>query len=170
MPTGSSLEKGKPGTAYNICTGTRFSIKEILDMLIDISGVKVEVRTDKGRLRPSDVPLLQGDNSLFTGDTGWKPEIPMEKTWPIFSNSGGPARAGADRRTERQIMKALVTGASGFVGGYLVSRLVAERGRGPRSRCCRLEDDEAPAKVTAPAHSRSTASCFRRDFPKKAPR
>jgi GDP-4-dehydro-6-deoxy-D-mannose reductase len=75
-----ALEKGKPGTAYNICTGTRFSIQEILDMLIDISGVKVEVRTDKGRLRPSDVPLLQGDNSLFVGDTGWQPEIPMEKT------------------------------------------------------------------------------------------
>ena len=49
-------------------------------MLIEISGIKVEVRTDKGRLRPSDVPLLQGDNSLFVGDTGWKPEIPMEKT------------------------------------------------------------------------------------------
>jgi len=75
-----ALEKGKPGTVYNICTGTRFSIKEILDMLLEISGVKVEVRTDKGRLRPSDVPLLQGDNSLFTGDTGWEPEIPMEKT------------------------------------------------------------------------------------------
>jgi GDP-4-dehydro-6-deoxy-D-mannose reductase len=75
-----ALEKGKPGTAYNICTGTDYSIREILDMLIDISGVKVEVRTDKGRLRPSDVPLLQGDNSLFSGDTGWKPEIPMEKT------------------------------------------------------------------------------------------
>jgi len=75
-----ALEKGKPGTAYNICTGTSFSIREILDMLIEISGVKVEVRTDKGRLRPSDVPLLQGDNSLFCGDTGWKPEIPMEKT------------------------------------------------------------------------------------------
>jgi len=75
-----ALEKGKPGTAYNICTGTSFSIREILDMLIGISGVKVDVRTDKGRLRPSDVPLLQGDNSLFSGDTGWKPEIPMEKT------------------------------------------------------------------------------------------
>jgi len=75
-----ALERGKPGTAYNICTGNDYSIREILDMLIEISGVEVEVRTDKGRLRPSDVPLLQGDNSLFAGDTGWKPEIPMEKT------------------------------------------------------------------------------------------
>jgi GDP-4-dehydro-6-deoxy-D-mannose reductase len=75
-----SLEKGKPGTAYNICTGTSFSIKEILDMLIELSGVEVEVRTDRGRLRPSDVPLLEGDNSLFVADTGWKPEIPMRQT------------------------------------------------------------------------------------------
>jgi GDP-4-dehydro-6-deoxy-D-mannose reductase len=75
-----SLEKGKPGKAYNICTGKSYSIKEILDQLIELSGVKVEVRTDKGRLRPSDVPLLEGDNSEFTTDTGWKPEIPIEKT------------------------------------------------------------------------------------------
>ena len=75
-----SLEKGKPGKAYNICTGKSYSIKEILDQLIELSGVKVEVRTDRGRLRPSDVPLLEGDNSEFTADTGWKPEIPIEKT------------------------------------------------------------------------------------------
>lgn len=75
-----SLEKGKPGKVYNICTGKSYSIKEILDQLIDLSGVKVEVRTDRGRLRPSDVPLLEGDNSEFTSDTGWKPEIPIEKT------------------------------------------------------------------------------------------
>jgi GDP-4-dehydro-6-deoxy-D-mannose reductase len=75
-----SLERGKPGSAYNICTGTSYSIREILDMLIDISGVDVKVRTDRGRLRPSDVPLLEGDNSSFVADTGWKPEIPMEQT------------------------------------------------------------------------------------------
>ena len=77
---GTALEKGKPGSVYNICTGKSYSIREILDMLIRISGVEVEVRTDRGRLRPSDVPLLEGDNSLFAGDTGWKPEISMEQT------------------------------------------------------------------------------------------
>jgi GDP-4-dehydro-6-deoxy-D-mannose reductase len=75
-----SLEKGKPGSVYNICSGTSYSIKEILEMLIEISGVDLKVRTDRGRLRPSDVPLLEGDNRAFVSDTGWKPEIPMKKT------------------------------------------------------------------------------------------
>ncbi len=75
-----SLEKGTPGSVYNICTGRSYSIREILGKLVEISGVRVDVRTDKGRLRPSDVPLLEGDNSAFRRDTGWEPVIPMDKT------------------------------------------------------------------------------------------
>ncbi len=79
-----SLEKGTPGSVYNICTGRSYSIREILGKLVEISGVRVDVRTDKGRLRPSDVPLLEGDNSAFRKDTGWEPVIPMEKTLADF--------------------------------------------------------------------------------------
>lgn len=75
-----SLEKGRPGAVYNICTGTSHGIREILDLLIRLTGLEVEVRTDTGRLRPSDVPLLEGDNSAFRSDTGWQPEIPFERT------------------------------------------------------------------------------------------
>jgi GDP-4-dehydro-6-deoxy-D-mannose reductase len=75
-----ALEKGKPGAVYNICSGTSHRIGDILDTLIDISGVKVEVRRETNRMRPSDVPLLEGDNSAFVGDTGWQPEIPFEQT------------------------------------------------------------------------------------------
>ena len=75
-----SLERGKAGEVYNLCTSKSYSIREILDMLIKLSGVEVDVRTDKGRLRPSDVPLLEGDYSKFNNDTGWEPRIPIEKT------------------------------------------------------------------------------------------
>jgi len=75
-----SLEKGTPGSVYNICSGRSYSIRDILGKLVEISGVRVDVRTDKGRLRPSDVPLLEGDNSAFRRDTGWEPAIPMDKT------------------------------------------------------------------------------------------
>jgi GDP-4-dehydro-6-deoxy-D-mannose reductase len=75
-----ALEKGKAGEVYNICSGKSYGIKEILDKLIELSGVSVEIKNDPERMRPSDVPLLEGDNSRFTGDTGWKPEIPFEQT------------------------------------------------------------------------------------------
>ncbi|MCK4235554.1 MAG: GDP-mannose 4,6 dehydratase, partial [Candidatus Krumholzibacteria bacterium] len=75
-----ALEKGKPGAVYNICSGRSHSVREILDKLIELSGVEVEVKQDPNRMRPSDVRVLEGDNSVFCRETGWKLEIPFEKT------------------------------------------------------------------------------------------
>lgn len=69
-----------PGDVYNICSGTCWDISRVLEMLLEMSHVKIEVREDPARLRPSDVPILLGDNSKFTAATGWKPTIPFEKT------------------------------------------------------------------------------------------
>jgi GDP-4-dehydro-6-deoxy-D-mannose reductase len=70
----------EPGEAYNICTGKDYSIQEVLDELIRMSGLEVEVREDPERLRPSDVPVLLGDNSKFRKATGWEPSIAYERT------------------------------------------------------------------------------------------
>ena len=75
-----SLEKGKDGEVYNISSGHCFSMKEVLDMLIEFSGAKVKMEEAPERMRPSDVPVLLGDSSKFRKETGWKPEIPFEKT------------------------------------------------------------------------------------------
>jgi GDP-4-dehydro-6-deoxy-D-mannose reductase len=75
-----ALEKGKSGEVYNICAEKSWSIRSVLDMLIAGSQKEIEVKVDKARLRPSDVPLLQGDCSKFRNDTGWKPDIPFEQT------------------------------------------------------------------------------------------
>jgi GDP-4-dehydro-6-deoxy-D-mannose reductase len=75
-----ALEKGKSGEVYNICSESSWKIQKMLDKLLSLSAVKIEVRTDPSRLRPSDVPRLLGDCSKFKRDTGWKPEIPFEKT------------------------------------------------------------------------------------------
>jgi GDP-4-dehydro-6-deoxy-D-mannose reductase len=75
-----ALEKGKPGEVYNVSSGRSYRIGEVLDMLIAKSGAKVTIERDSARLRPSDVPLLEGDNGKFRADTGWKPEIPFEQT------------------------------------------------------------------------------------------
>ena len=75
-----ALDSGEAGEAYNICYGKGYAISEILDMLVKEAGVEVEIKQDPARMRPSDVPVLVGDNSKFSKATGWKPEIPMEKT------------------------------------------------------------------------------------------
>ena len=75
-----ALEKGVAGERYNICSGKGYTIKEVLGMLLKMADKDIEIEKDPERMRPSDVPILIGDNSRFRKQTGWKPEIPFEKT------------------------------------------------------------------------------------------
>ncbi len=71
---------GEAGEVYNICSGKAWKIGDVLDFLLNLSKVKIKVKKDPKRMRPSDVPILLGDNKRFTKTTRWKPEIPLEKT------------------------------------------------------------------------------------------
>ncbi len=75
-----AVQKCDGGTPYNICSRNAFSMQEILDKLLSLSKVKVSVEQDPARMRPSDIPLLQGDASLFCSKTGWKPAIDLDKS------------------------------------------------------------------------------------------
>lgn len=75
-----ALRKGVSGEVYNICSEKTISVKEMLDILLKFSKVKVKIRQDPQRMRPSDVQVLLGDCSKFRKITGWKPQIPFEKT------------------------------------------------------------------------------------------
>ena len=75
-----ALEKCEPGEAYNIATGTAWTIRKVLDHLLSLTKERIEVKQDPARLRPSDVPVLIGDNTKFVKATGWKPTIPFEQT------------------------------------------------------------------------------------------
>ncbi len=71
-------ERGTPGEVYNLCSGQAPVIGDVLTLVLAKSAVPVEVREDPARLRPSDEPILLGDNSKLRADTGWKPEVPLE--------------------------------------------------------------------------------------------
>jgi len=75
-----ALEKGEPGEVYNIGTGTTISMKDMLDILLGFSKVKVKVKVDPDRLRPSDVQILCADVTKFKKATGWAPKIPLATT------------------------------------------------------------------------------------------
>jgi len=75
-----SLEKGTPGEVYNICAGRAWTIREMLELLLGMTKVKVTIEQDPSRMRPSDVPVLLGDASRFKKQTGWEPRIPFEQT------------------------------------------------------------------------------------------
>ena len=81
-----AVQRCDGGDVYNICTGKAWKIRKVLDLLISMATVKVEVKQDPARMRPSDVEILLGDNSKFVAKTGWKPEILFEKTMEDLLN------------------------------------------------------------------------------------
>jgi GDP-4-dehydro-6-deoxy-D-mannose reductase len=52
----------------------------ILNKLLSFSKENIKVETDEALLRPVDVPELICDNSKIKNETGWVPQVPIEKT------------------------------------------------------------------------------------------
>jgi len=66
------LEKGRAGEAYNVCSGRGQSIRDLLDRMIELTGVRAKVEVDPARIRPVDLPSLVGDPSKLIA-LGWRP-------------------------------------------------------------------------------------------------
>src|SRR5438105_14854405 len=75
-----ALDKGEPGESYNVGRGKCWSIREMLDILLQCAKTKIRTQEDPARLRPSDVPILWADTARFRQATGWEPVIPFEQT------------------------------------------------------------------------------------------
>lgn len=73
------LDKGKPGEPVNICTGIAYKISDVLQMLIEISGVDIKVEHDPDLYRSGDEPLLLGDNTKIAA-LGFVPEFTLRQT------------------------------------------------------------------------------------------
>jgi GDP-4-dehydro-6-deoxy-D-mannose reductase len=73
-------ERGVPGRIYNVCGGRAYTMRDLLDMLVGLAGVKVEVKVDPKRLRPSDTPTVLGNPARLRDEVGWEPTIPLERT------------------------------------------------------------------------------------------
>ena len=93
------LKQGISGEAYNVCGGRGLSIKEIITMLMEITGTKPPVEIDKSLLRPVENRVVIGSCAKLHGLTGWRPEIELKDTlaaiveyWqkvPSSAESGG---------------------------------------------------------------------------------
>ncbi|MDX1632220.1 MAG: GDP-mannose 4,6-dehydratase [Thermoanaerobaculia bacterium] len=71
------VEEGAPGTTYQIATGRARSIRQVLDRLIQQTGLEVEIEIDRKRLRPVDVPLLRGSAERLRA-LGWRPRRSLD--------------------------------------------------------------------------------------------
>ena len=73
------IASDRVGFPINICTGRSYSIEEILNMLIKISGLKVKIVRASTLLRPADEKILLGDNTELS-KLGFKQTYSIEET------------------------------------------------------------------------------------------
>lgn len=70
--------EGEAGEAYNLGSGEARSIREMLDLLLEVSGVSAHPQMDKERFRPVDIPLTCADTTKLQG-LGWRPRRDVEQ-------------------------------------------------------------------------------------------
>jgi len=74
------LQKGVEGEAYNICSQRAYSIREIINILTGLAGIKANVNSVPALKRRMDIPVLIGSKDKIYLDIGWAPKIKFEDT------------------------------------------------------------------------------------------
>jgi GDP-4-dehydro-6-deoxy-D-mannose reductase len=74
------IEHGRRGEVYNIGTGRETRLRDVLDTLMRIAGVRAELSTDPTRVRPDEQQRMVADVTKIERDTGWRARIPLEDT------------------------------------------------------------------------------------------
>jgi GDP-4-dehydro-6-deoxy-D-mannose reductase len=76
----SLMDQGKNGETYNVCSCREILIREMIDRMADIEGVKLTIAHDSARFRPSDQRRVRGSCAKILAATGWRPEMPLEQS------------------------------------------------------------------------------------------
>lgn len=89
------LQRGEAGAAYNVATGHGHKLRDLLDRLVEISGVAATVVVDPSRVRSRDADHLVGDPAKLVSATGWKPLRSIEQTLSdLYRDARDRVRAG----------------------------------------------------------------------------
>lgn len=80
-------EHCQAGVIYNIGSGIGYSIKQIINILEELTGISVTLTTNPALVRAADVPVLVADATRFRGQTRWEPTVPLKQTITDILNS-----------------------------------------------------------------------------------
>ena len=69
---------GTAGEAYNLCSGNAIQTQMLVDILVSLSRVPLEVRSDMSRKSGLDIPRQCGSFEKFAKLTGWNPIVSMK--------------------------------------------------------------------------------------------
>lgn len=74
------LQKGRPGEAYNVCSGEIYSVREIISLFSQLVGKEIRVKSRSDLLRGTDIAVLRGCREKITRETGWRPKFSLLQT------------------------------------------------------------------------------------------
>ena len=69
------VERGTVGEAYNVASGTGWTVGTLAARVLERVGVRAELVPDPGLVRAVDVPVLVGDSAKLRLATGWTPQL-----------------------------------------------------------------------------------------------
>ena len=73
-------EKGRAGEVYNLASGELRSVRELLETMLELAGIRAEIVADPAKIRPRDDQALLLDASRLRHAVGWKPQISFRDT------------------------------------------------------------------------------------------
>ncbi|MFX1477532.1 MAG: GDP-mannose 4,6-dehydratase [Promethearchaeota archaeon] len=72
---------GTPGETYNVCSGKKIQIRQLLSIALSFSSRKIEVKENiPHKLRSTDEDIILGDNTKIKEGLGWQVSVPIEET------------------------------------------------------------------------------------------
>jgi GDP-4-dehydro-6-deoxy-D-mannose reductase len=74
------MTKGNVGEIYNVSSGKGISIKSIIELMAKINNVEVKMVVSQDKIRPYEIPIIIGDNSLIKKELNWMPKINLKET------------------------------------------------------------------------------------------
>ncbi|MEO8777882.1 MAG: GDP-mannose 4,6-dehydratase [Rhodanobacter sp.] len=76
----SILDARPVGMTLNLCTGIGHSVDDILDMMVDIAGYRIEVRISSKLVRTHEVRSLVGSRAKLSEEIDLKTPTPLQET------------------------------------------------------------------------------------------
>jgi len=74
------LDRGTPGSVYNICSGEGRMLRDIVLKIIEMTGKKINIIKNPDRFRPADNQAIIGSYDKIYNELGWEPQIHFDQS------------------------------------------------------------------------------------------
>jgi GDP-4-dehydro-6-deoxy-D-mannose reductase len=74
------IERGRSGEIYNVCSGREHSIRDILQIFLELTGVDCRIILEASRQRPNEQTRMLGSFAKLKQEVGWQPVVDIKQS------------------------------------------------------------------------------------------